>query len=265
MPKISVIVPNYNRARCLRRRVDTILAQTIQDFELILLDDCSTDESQAILRQYSSNPRVRLDINEFNSSSTFKQWNKGVRLARDKYVWSAESDDYADDRLLGRLVGVLEADEKVTYICCCSWRVTEDDRLDGFADSPLNPSDALRWSANYCADGAEECRNYGTRESHRKCERSCFSAGGFQSGGRSDEWLHVAGDWKLWAAMALRGRVAYVSEPLNYYRLHADGVRSKTLGGGPSTAELFHAVHWLMDQVEPADSVSACADGGFRP
>ncbi len=53
MPKVSVIVPNYNHAPFLRQRIDTILAQTFQDFELILLDDCSTDDSRSILSSYS--------------------------------------------------------------------------------------------------------------------------------------------------------------------------------------------------------------------
>src|ERR1700746_3879780 len=108
MPKVSVIVPNYNHARFLQKRIDSILNQTFQDFELILLDDCSTDVSRAILSQYANDPRVRLEFNAMNSGSTFKQWNKGVRLARGKYVWIAESDDYADERLLQRLVDALE-------------------------------------------------------------------------------------------------------------------------------------------------------------
>ena len=63
MPKVSVIVPNYNHARFLRQRIDSILAQSFQDFELILLDDCSTDESRTILEQYARDPRVRIEFN----------------------------------------------------------------------------------------------------------------------------------------------------------------------------------------------------------
>ncbi len=81
MPTVSVIVPNYNHARFLRQRIDTILAQTFQDFELILLDDCSTDESRTILREYTSDKRVRLEFNEVNSGSPFKQWKKGLEMA----------------------------------------------------------------------------------------------------------------------------------------------------------------------------------------
>src|ERR1700752_894581 len=103
MPKVSVVVPNYNHARFLQKRIESILRQSYQDFELILLDDCSTDDSQAILSQYAGDARVRLEFNPVNSGSTFKQWNKGVGLARGKYVWIAESDDYAAKMLLGRI------------------------------------------------------------------------------------------------------------------------------------------------------------------
>src|SRR6202043_2352137 len=125
-------------ARYLRQRVESVLGQTYQDFEVILLDDCSTDESQSILREYAADPRVRMEFNEKNSGSTFKQWNKGVRLARGEYVWIAESDDYAEPRLLERLVAVLDADPAVTLAYCQSWRILDDDQLDGFADYYLD-------------------------------------------------------------------------------------------------------------------------------
>jgi glycosyltransferase involved in cell wall biosynthesis len=124
MPIVSVIVPNYNHARYLRQRIETVLRQSFQDFEIILLDDCSTDESRSILSSYARDPRVRIDFNNVNSGSTFKQWNKGVRLARCKYIWIAESDDYADERLLERLVPVLENDPAVAFAFCRSWRIS---------------------------------------------------------------------------------------------------------------------------------------------
>src|SRR5258708_2534765 len=98
-PTASVIIPNYNHARYLRKRIDSVVGQTYQNFELILMDDCSTDESRSILSEYVKDPRVRIELNEKNSGSTFKQWNKGVALARGQYVWVAESDDYADKRM----------------------------------------------------------------------------------------------------------------------------------------------------------------------
>ena len=81
MCKVSIIVPNYNHARYLPKRIGTILRQTYQDFELILLDDCSTDDSRLVLSRYANDPRVRIEFNDVNSGSTFKQWNKGVQMA----------------------------------------------------------------------------------------------------------------------------------------------------------------------------------------
>ena len=71
-PLVSVIVPNYNYARYLEERIESILAQSFQDFELILLDDCSTDESRSILERYATHPKVSHYVpNEHNSGSPF--------------------------------------------------------------------------------------------------------------------------------------------------------------------------------------------------
>src|SRR5665213_3269095 len=157
VPRVSVIIPNYNHAPFLTRRIETVLQQTFRDFEVILLDDCSTDESRSILSSYANNPRVRIEFNAANSGSTFKQWNKGVGLARGEYVWVAESDDYADTRFLERLVGVLDSEPKAAFAYCRSWRVS-DDRLNGFADSYL--PDPQRWTEDHSVNGRDECREY---------------------------------------------------------------------------------------------------------
>jgi glycosyltransferase involved in cell wall biosynthesis len=108
MPKVSVIVPNYNHAQYLNQRIESILNQTYQDFELILLDDCSTDNSREILLSYSSNPKVaQLIFNEQNSGTTFKQWNKGIESAKGEYVWIAESDDWAEPEFLEVLLKLI--------------------------------------------------------------------------------------------------------------------------------------------------------------
>lgn len=91
---VSIIIPNYNHAAFLQQRLNSVFQQTYQNFEVILLDDASTDASVAILNEYKDHPKVsHLVINERNSGSPFKQWQKGIALAKGEYVWIAESDD----------------------------------------------------------------------------------------------------------------------------------------------------------------------------
>ena len=105
MPLVTVIIPNYNHAKYLRQRIDTVLNQTYTSFEVIILDDCSTDNSKDIILSYKDNPHIsNIVLNSENSGSTFKQWNKGFELAKGDYIWIAESDDYCDLNLLELLI-----------------------------------------------------------------------------------------------------------------------------------------------------------------
>ena len=251
MPTVSVIVPNYNHARFLRQRIDTILTQTFRDFELILLDDCSTDDSRSILREYASDTRTRLEFNKVNSGSPFKQWKKGLGMACGKYIWIAESDDYADPHLLDRLVGVLDSDPAVVLAYCRSWVVEENGSVAGFVDSRLRHLEPQRWTADFCAEGREECGScFVYRNVTANASSVVFRKAVCERVGGVDDILRTSGDWKLWAAMALTGKVAYVSEPLNYYRYHAASVRN-TMSEALIVAEQLEVIRWILDRVTP--------------
>jgi GT2 family glycosyltransferase len=173
-----------------------------------------------------------------------------VRLARGEYVWIAESDDYADERLLERLVAVLDADPTVMFAYCRSWRVTEDDQKNGFGDWYLDYLDPQRWTADFIADGAEECRNYFVYSNPvPNASAVVFRRACYERVGGPDETLRLCGDWKLWAAMALQGRIAYLGEPLNYHRSHDASVRSKSLQGRLDVAEKLQVIRWILRKV----------------
>ena len=255
MPQVSVIVPNYNHARFLPKRIDSILNQTFQDFELILLDDCSTDDSRSILSSYAGDPRVRIEFNKVNSGSTFKQWNKGVQLARGKYIWIAESDDYADERLLKRLVGRLDAEPRGIFVNCRSWQTSEDGKITGFLDSCLADLDPQKWTADFHADGKEECRKYLVRRNTVLSASSVvFRKEVYDRVGGADENLIFCGDWKAWAAMALEGgSIAYVGQPLNYYRFHEMSVTARSQRLGIEPAEALRVIGWILQRVSLED------------
>lgn len=117
MPKVSIVIPNYNYARFLPERMESIFLQTYQDYEVILLDDCSTDDSRELLTEYAKHEKVTHCIfNEQNSGSPFEQWHKGVMLARGEWVWIAEADDVADSCFLDRMMEVAIKSLDVTMI-----------------------------------------------------------------------------------------------------------------------------------------------------
>ena len=104
-PLASVIIPNYNHAKYLEERIQSVLNQTYQNLELILLDDKSTDNSLEVINKYRDNPHVsQIVVNEHNSGSAFKQWHRGIELAIGELIWIAESDDYCSPTFLEVLV-----------------------------------------------------------------------------------------------------------------------------------------------------------------
>jgi Glycosyl transferase family 2 len=267
MPTVSVIVPNYNHAQYLRKRVESILGQTYQDFELILLDDCSTDESREILTSYANDPRVRTEFNAQNSGSSFKQWNKGVRLAREKYVWIAESDDYADERFLEKLVARLEREPKSVLCYCRSWRVSGSGEVGGFWDGEGNNPDEGRWATDFVADGREEFRTYlAQRNTIPNASAVVFRREVYEGVGGADEKLRLCGDWKLWSAMALKGDIAYIAEPLNYFRCHEASVRMQSQRRPEAeAAECLEVIHSIAMQLVGANhAVPKALLDGYR-
>jgi glycosyltransferase involved in cell wall biosynthesis len=267
MPTVSVIIPNYNHARYLRRRIDSVLGQTYHDFELIVLDDCSTDNSREVLESYRGDPKIRFEFNEKNTGTPFKQWNKGVRMAQGKYIWIAESDDYAEPRFLERMVPVLEGQPEITFTFCRSWTVNEDDRCIGFADAYLEPWDAGHWKADFLVEGREECeRFFVVTAAVPNASAVLFRRDAYERTGGAEESFRVAADYKLWAKMAMEGKIAYVGEPLNYYRTHTENARTRTEAGGLGLSEYVSVMLWCLTRVAPPGTVPKQATALFdRP
>ena len=122
-PLVSIIIPNYNHARFLDERMTSVLEQTYQHIEVIILDDCSTDNSREVIEKYRSNPKVsKIVFNDTNSGSPFKQWYKGFQLCKGEIVWIAESDDSCEPTFLESLVPCF-ADEHVAFAFCRTTKV----------------------------------------------------------------------------------------------------------------------------------------------
>jgi glycosyltransferase involved in cell wall biosynthesis len=249
-PKVSIIIPNYNHARFLEQRIESVFDQTYQDFEVILLDDASTDNSQTVLKKYLNDSRVYSDFNTVNSGSPFKQWNKGLGYAKGEYIWIAESDDYADPTLLEKLVQVLDQNLSVGIAYSQSWDVDENNTLLSTRHYWTDDLNAERWQQDFRICGSKECQEYLIfKNTIPNASAVLFRAKAYQESNIANESFKLAGDWLAWVKILTHSDLAYISEPLNYYRTHSQTARKKTWNSLPSMQERLSVAEYIQKQI----------------
>lgn len=225
MPKVSVIVPNYNHARFLNQRLQSIFNQTFQDFEVILLDDCSADNSLEVLDHYKNHPKVsQFVVNKKNSGSPFKQWEKGIELAKGEFIWIAESDDYCELQFLETLVPVLDTQGNIGIVFSNS----------NWIDSSGDIKDTLSiYQKSFFKKGLTEIkeeliyRNTIQNVSSVLIRRSILE----QS---STEYCkyRACGDWILYVEILNKSDLYFEEKRLNYFRWYHDNTSNKSESKG---------------------------------
>lgn len=220
---VSVIIPNYNHAPYLQQRIESVLNQTFNSFEVIILDDCSTDESRVIIDQYRGQAKIAvIHYNSQNSGSPFRQWEKGIQIAKGKYVWIAESDDFASRDFLEQLVEKLDRGFDVAY--CRSNVVNEGGKVDNgyyWADS----LDKDRWNSDYSSDGVSEISKYLIYRNTIPNASACLFRKNHFALPEEVLTMKYCGDWLFWAHFLKGSRLYFVSSALNYHRRHSQSTR----------------------------------------
>ena len=250
MPAVSVIIPNYNHARFLRARVDSVLSQTFRDFDVLLMDDASKDDSREVINEYADDDRITVLLNSQNSGSPFKQWNAGVQRATGTYIWIAESDDVADARFLERLIEVLEQNRSVGLAYCQSIRIDQDGNELGTLLDYVDDLAPGRWNNDYVASGEDEIRTcLAKRCTIPNASAVVFRREVYSAVGGADPALTLTGDHLVWIKMAAEADVAFIKEPLNYFRQHAGTVRSSSEKQVSSFRECLYIRRYLAKQL----------------
>lgn len=210
--KVSVIIPNFNHARYLRQRIDSILTQTLQDFELIILDDKSNDYSMEIIREYAGKyPEIIQCFNEVNSGNPFSQWNKGVNMARGEFIWIAESDDFADPHFLEKTYCEIIKSEKIGMVCCDLMIINEEKGIE------YKYSDRSKVSRNI----VRKLSIKDLVENHIPNVSSVlFRKASFMNCGGADPKFEYCGDWFLYLNILQNWEIFYLPETLSTFRLH---------------------------------------------
>lgn len=240
-PLVSVIIPNYCHSKYLDQRIQSVLGQTYQNFEVIILDDCSPDNgaSKAVIEKYRDNSHIsHIIYNEQNSGSTFKQWNKGFNLAIGEYCWIAESDDFCDNDFLYNLVEQTQKYDNISIVACNSQFVDEKGR----PLPPILPDNNM--IKIFEGDNFIRCKMmlengiYNASSAIFKREYALQIDSQYMS-------YVAAGDRLFWIELAEKGNVAFLSAPKNYFRQHQNKVSPKKQRNGTTSVEDYKIVRYL--------------------
>lgn len=226
-PLVSVIIPNYNHARYLEQRLDSVFNQTYQNFEVIFLDDCSTDNSLELIEKYKNNPHLsQIVVNETNSGSPFKQWDKGIGLAKGELIWIAESDDYCELNLLEELVNAFVVRENVVIACSQYVFVSEDF------------SYKLKERKTQVYNGKEYiCKRLIRYNEIRNASGVVFRKDAYPKISKNYLTFRNAGDLQFWVEILQFGDIVKVGKNLSYYRQNCNSVTGTNTPKGIASKE----------------------------
>lgn len=244
---VSVVIPNYNHSQYLAQRIDSVLTQSYHNFELIILDDCSTDNSREVIEQYRGHEKVsHIVYNDQNSGSTFKQWQKGITLAKGNFVWIAESDDWAETDFLREVMSLFEKEASLSYISTDSYIVdaTGQHIAAGYSHECFTNKSI---EGHVVHKGAEFVGNH----LFVNCVISNASAVVFKKDLASDllqasQQFKLAGDWLFWVKMAQKGNVGIIHKCLNNFRVHQGTVRN-TMKAQLQVQEYYKVLKYITE------------------
>jgi glycosyltransferase involved in cell wall biosynthesis len=213
-PLLSVTVLNYNYGRFLPRCLDSILSQTFKDFELIIIDDGSSDNSLELIQPYLVDPRIRLVAHEQNAGLTSSLIEGTEIHSRGEFVTVISADDLvnASDAFERQMTVLLSSDQMA--FCCTGYErfSSADDHVmatvrlyDG--DRILRGSEFL---GDYLTGSTQQVLHSGTiirKSIYNQC-------------GKYRRDFRFAHDYALWQMLSLYGDIGYIDEPLYRYRIH---------------------------------------------
>lgn len=238
--KITAVIPNYNYAEFINERIDSIVNQKYPVYELIILDDCSTDNSTRViekrleeLKHTHPNLKTRFIKNEKNSGNVFNQWAKAFKYATGDYVWICEADDLCSPYFLKQIMLAFEKDKKVILSYAESDMIDENKHRKMANHKKWIDYDRTgHWRKSYINDGKNEIGNYlAINNTITNVSGVVFKN---QKNIPFEKYLseatqyRLAGDWYFYSKVLLYGKISYNAESLNHYRSHTGSVSKTT-------------------------------------
>ena len=214
MPKVSVIIPTYNRAHLIGRAIKSVINQTYQDFEIIVVDDGSTDNTEEIVKSFND-PRIRYIRHEKNKGEAAAR-NTGIEAAKGKYIAFQDSDDeWLPEKLYKHMMIFKKAKKKIGVVYSGFWKIRNGKKL--YIPSPYvfqkegNIHKELL-KGNFIGMPASVVR------------KECFT-----KIGNFDIKIPYLEDWELWIRISKYYEFKYIPEPLVISYYTSGGVNEKSI------------------------------------
>jgi glycosyltransferase involved in cell wall biosynthesis len=221
----------HNYGRFLRQALDSLLRQTLDDLEVIVIDDASSDETPLVLEDYQGRPGVRIVRHAANMGHV-PTYNEGLALSRGRFVGLLSADDYVlREDAVARQVSVFEGDPQVGLVYSAH---------SIFRDGELVRR-VIPWPSDGIRSGLEEFRSlmWGNYILH---SGALLRREVFDEVGPYDVRLSHTGDWDIWLRVAARHGVGYIAEPLYAYRLHSSNMFHSALPPRRQTDEVLATI-----------------------
>jgi len=221
-PPVTVLMAIYNAEAFVAAAIESILEQTFRDFEFLIIDDGSTDESVEIVEGYADS-RIRLVRNE-RQTGLVPTLNRGIELARGEYIARMDADDISLPERLERQVGFMEANPDIG--ACGTWVITMGDREGEVWEYPEST-------------GEIRCRLlFDSALAHPSVcmRRQAFAHHSLQF----DEAYPLAEDYQLWRTASDEFPLANIGEVLVRYRIHAESVSQRCSQQQEATVRRIH-------------------------
>jgi len=204
MPKVSVIIPTYNRENYICNAIDSVLNQTYRDFEIIISDDGSTDNTKKVLKKYNNSIKYYYQDNGGEASAR----NFGIKLASGEYIAFLDSDDiWLEQKLEKQMDYIEKTNADLVY---CSMFIMEKGIIDYKKKKPANPAisflDLLLGGKSITTP---------TILAKKQC---------MQNIGLFDETFKLACDYEMWLRFSLVYKIAFINQAFAIYRRHSDNL-----------------------------------------
>jgi len=237
MNKISVCIPSYNYKRYLSQAIESVLNQTYQNFELIIVDDASTDGSGELIKEYAEkNAKIKYIRNKRNIGMV-KNWNKSISLAKGKYISILHADDVYSPSILEIESRILENNLEVGMVFSANYEIDTNGVIIYF-NKPFYKNAIFEGE-----DFVEKIIKRGNfvRFPAVMIRKRCLSEIGL-----FDESLNLTVDIEMWMRMGSYYKIAYINQPLALYRVHGLNESFKSLSSGKEVSETYRAVKHLF-------------------